>query len=273
MEQPMAGMILREKDGVKFLSIPSFERAGGVTVAFSTRIGGVSPKPFDTLNFSRKREESDENFEENFRRFAKATEFDADCAVGINFAHSGDVYRVRREDTGRGIFGEALPQICDGLVTDEPGIPLLSFHADCVPLFFYDPKRRAAAVCHAGWRGVTAHMAANAVQALADLGCEKGDILAAIGPCISVRHFEVGEEVRDVFSSVFGSTVLLEHEGRLYVDLNKACLKDMVDAGLNPDKVSDAALCTYEDEDMFYSHRRDNGKTGAMAAIILIKDK
>ncbi len=272
MEQPREGMILRESNGVRFLTIPSFERAGGVICAFSTRIGGVSPKPFDTLNFSRKREQSDENFEENFRRFAKAVGFDADISVGINYAHSAEVYRVGREDIGKGIFREALPEICDGLYTDEPGIPILSFHADCTPLFFYDPVKRAAAVCHAGWRGVAAHMAANAVNALVGLGCKKADILAAVGPCISIKNFEVGEEVRDVFAGTFGGSVVQERGGSLYVDLNKACLIDMADAGIDPSQVTDAALCTYENEELFYSHRRDKGKTGAMAAMILIKD-
>ena len=266
-------MLLKENNGVKYLTIPSFERAGGVTCAFSTRIGGVSPKPFDTLNFSRKREQSDENFEINFRRFANAVGCDADISVGINYAHSGDVYRVTREDVGKGIFREALPKICDGLYTDEPGIPIFSFHADCTPLFFYDPVRRAAAVCHAGWRGVTAHMAANAVNALVSLGSKKGDILASIGPCISVKNFEVGEEVRDIFTAAFGASVVQEREGRLYVDLNRACLIDMTQAGLDPLKITDAALCTYEHEELFYSHRRDKGQTGAMAAMILIKDK
>lgn len=273
MEQPQERMILKENNGVKFLTIPSFERAGGVTCAFSTRIGGVSPKPFDTLNFSRKREQSDENFAENFRRFAKAVGFDADISVGINFAHSADVYRVGRKDVGKGIFREALPEICDGLYTDEPGIPILSFHADCTPLFFYDPVRRAAAVCHAGWRGVAAHMAAHAVEALAAMGCNKADILAAIGPCISVKHFEVGEEVRDVFAGTFGRSVVQERDGSIYVDINKSCIIDLAEAGLDSSQVTDAAICTYGNEELFFSHRRDKGKTGAMAAMILIKDK
>ncbi len=264
-------MVLKEKNGVKYLTIPSFERAGGVTAAFSTRIGGISPKPFDTLNFSRKREQNEKNFEVNFRRFADAVSFDADSAVGINYAHSGAVYRVGRKDKGRGIFDEALPQVCDGLYTDEPGVPILSFHADCVPLFFYDPVRRAAAVCHAGWRGVAAHMAANAVEALCSLGCKNENILAAIGPCISVRHYEVGEEVRDIFLEIFGTQTVQKHEGRYYADLNKACLIDMMRAGLMAENISDAALCTYSNDELFFSHRRDKGQTGAMAAVILIK--
>ncbi len=271
--QPMkTGMVLKEKDGVKYLSIPTFEQAGGVICAFSTRVGGVSPKPFDTMNFSRKREQCEQNFTENFTRFAQAVGFDESKAVGINYAHSPYVYHVHKEDAGRGIFAEPLPEYCDGLYTNEIGIPILSFHADCVPLFFYDAKRRAVAVCHAGWRGVAAHMVRNAVNALADLGCKQRDILAAIGPCISVAHFEVGEEVKNIFFREFGNSVMQMRDRKFYVNLNKACEADMISAGLKPENITDAALCTYEEESLFYSHRRDHGKTGAMAAVILLKD-
>jgi YfiH family protein len=266
-------MRLNEKQGVKFLTIPSFERAGGVVCAFSTRIGGVSPKPFDTLNFSRKREQSEENFAENFKRFARAVGFDENKAVGINYAHSPYVYHVHQEDAGKGIFGEPLPEHCDGLYTDEIGIPILSFHADCVPLYFYDPNRRAVAVCHAGWRGVAGHMVQNTVNALVNIGCKQNDMLAAIGPCISVTHFEVGEEVKDIFLHEFGSSVIQTHDSKLYVDLNKACVDDMLSSGLRPENITDAAMCTFEQQDLFYSHRRDKGKTGAMAAVIILKDE
>jgi len=264
-------MILKEKNGVKYFSIPSFERAGGVTCAFSTRVGGVSPKPFDTLNFSRKREQSQNNFAENLNRFAHAVGFDEKKAVAINYAHSPAVYRVHKEDAGKGVFCEPLPELCDGLYTDEVGIPILSFHADCVPLFFYDPIRRAVAVCHAGWRGVAAHMVQNAVDALVNIGCKQGNILAAIGPCISAARFEVGEEVKDIFLKEFNSSVIQMRDGKFYVDLNMACKSDMLSAGLLQKNITDAALCTYEE--LFFSHRRDKGRTGAMAAVILLKEE
>lgn len=266
-------MELRKKNGVSYLTIPKFEQAGGVICAFSTRIGGVSPAPFDTLNFSRKREQSEESFAENFKRFAQAVGFDKNKAVGINYAHSPYVYHVHKEDAGRGIFGEPLPEYCDGLYTQDIGVPILSFHADCVPLFFYDPIRRAVAVCHAGWRGVAAHMVRNTVKALADIGCRQSDILGAIGPCISAAHFEVGEDVKDIFLREFGSSVVQKRDGRLYVDLNKTCAAEMLAAGLKAQNIIDVALCTFEEEALFYSHRRDHGKTGAMAAVISLKDE
>ncbi len=266
-------MALREKDGVKFLTIPFFEQAGGVICAFSTRMGGVSPKPFDTLNFSRKREQSNRNFAENFKRFAQAVGFDENKAVGINYAHSPHVYHVHNEDAGRGVFGEPLTEYCDGLYTDATAIPILSFHADCVPLFFYDPKRRAVAVCHAGWRGVAAHIAQNTVDSLVAIGCSQENILAAIGPCISVNHFEVGKEVKDVFLREYGNGVILRRNNKLYVNLNKACAQDMLSAGLKEKNITDSGLCTFAEQNLFYSHRRDHGKTGAMAAVISLKDE
>ena len=251
--------------------IPAFERAGGVVCAFSTRIGGVSPPPFDTLNFSRKREPNEANFQENMRRFADAVGFDSHRAVLDNYEHGVALYHAKGEDAGRGVVREALPVFCDGLLTDETELPLVSLHADCVPLFFYDPVRRAVAVCHAGWRGVSGHMVLRMVEALCGMGCRPENILGAVGPCISVRCYEVGEEVRDIFIHEFGSESVQEREGRIYADLAAACVIDMRRAGVAAANITVSDLCTYENSYLFYSHRRDKGQTGAMAAVILLR--
>lgn len=273
MQQVHKGFTQWKKKGVRFLTVPAFDRAGGVTCAFSTRIGGVSPKPYDSLNFSRKREPNLVNFIENMRRFGDATGFDCIRAVTINYAHSALLYQARLDDAGRGILHEAVPHVCDGLFTVQAELPLVSFHADCVPLFFYDPKQRAVAVCHAGWRGVFAHITRHAVEALVGLGCRQADILAAVGPCISVCHFEVGEDVHDMFYREFGPSTVQARNGRLYGDLNVACVLDMLAGGLLPQNITVADQCTYENPYLFFSHRRDRGLTGAMAAVILLKDE
>ena len=137
-----------KKADVRFFTIPSFVHAGGVVCAFSTRIGGVSPTPYDTLNFSRKREKNEEHFQENMRRFAVAAGFDYQNAVSDNYAHGSQVYRAEQKDAGFGIVKENLPDYCDGLFTDTEQLPIVSFHADCVPLFFM-------ILCGAQWRFVT----------------------------------------------------------------------------------------------------------------------
>lgn len=267
------GFTLREKHGLKHLTIPSFEQAGGVLCAFSTRVGGVSPAPYDTLNFSRKREQSEVNFLENLRRFGDAAGFDHKNAVSINYAHSALLYRAAQSDAGRGILREPVAGVCDGLYTDEAGLPLISFHADCVPLFFYDPVKRCAAVCHAGWRGVVSHMARNAVKSLLSLGGGAGDILAAIGPCIGVKRYEVGRDLSDTFVSEFGGDIVETRDGSTFLNLSLACVSDMLDSGIRPENITEAGLCTYDERELFFSHRRDKGRTGSMAAVIMLEHK
>lgn len=267
------GFTLREKQGLKYFTIPSYEEAGGVICAFSTRVGGVSPAPYDTLNFSRKREQNSANFIENFKRFGDAAGFHYTEAVCINYAHSALVYRAVHADSGCGITREPVSEVCDGLCTDEHMLPLVSFHADCVPLFFYDPKKRCVAVCHAGWRGVVSHMARNAIASLCGLGSDKKHILAAVGPCISAGRYEVGPEVSGAFLNEYGSETLDTRDGKTFLDLSRACVKDMLNSGLAPSNITESGLCTYEQSGLFFSHRRDKGKTGSMAAVIMLAGK
>lgn len=268
MGQIRYGFNILERNGVKFLSVPAFDEAGGVLSAFSTRVGGVSSKPFNTLNFSKKREQNDNNFFENLNRFGNAAGFDYRKTVAINYAHSPDLYRAVMDDAGRGIIRENVPVFCDGIYTDTTGIPIMSFHADCVPLFFYDPKGRSAAVCHAGWRGVAAHMASNAVSSLVSLGSRESDILAAIGPCISGEYYEVGRDVAEVFLNGFGNDTVTYRNGSVYLDLVKACLSEFINCGILPEHITVSGLCTYKESGLFFSHRRDRGNTGSMAAVL-----
>lgn len=268
MDDIQHGFALWKKKGVRYLTIPSFENAGGVICAMSTRIGGVSPKPYDTLNFSRSREQNERNFLENFHRFSESTVFDYTKAIANNYEHGPNVLFAEEKDAGCGVTRENLASYCDGLFTDIEDLPLITFHADCVPLFFYDPKRRGVAICHAGWKGVSRHIIKNAVNSLVSMGCCYEDIIAAVGPCISVEHFEVKDDVFGVFEQEFGFSVLQKRENRLYVDLPKACIMDMVSSGLRKRNITISDICTYANPRLFYSHRRDKGQTGAMAAVI-----
>lgn len=268
MNDIKTGFTLCEEEGVRFFTIPSFVQPGGVRCAFSTRIGGVSPLPYDTLNFSRKREKNEENFRENMRRFSAASGFDYTNAVSNHYEHGPRLCRAKIKDAGSGIMRQNLPEFCDGLYTDTRNLPIITFHADCVPLFFYDPTQRTIAVCHAGWRGTSQHMAGNAIKALVSLGSRTENILAAVGPCIGVKHYEVGAEVAEVFLREFGEQAIQKRDGSTFADLEAASSLDMIQSGIQPEHITVSGLCTYEHADLFYSHRRDNGQTGAMAAMI-----
>lgn len=266
------GLTLWKKHGVRYFVIPAFVAAGGVLCAISTRVGGVSKPPFDTLNFSRKREQNEQNYRDNIARFSNAVGFNYHNAVAINYAHSAALHMASACDAGAGVTKEPLSDVCDGLYTDEAGLALITYHADCVPLIFYDPKRRSAAICHAGWRGIASHIAQNAVTALCTIGSRPEDILAAVGPCISVRHFEVGPEVSDIFDREYGAETIEKRDGSLYVDLPRACVLDMIKNGIVPGKITVSDICTYETDGLFFSHRRDHGKTGAFAAVIELQE-
>jgi YfiH family protein len=266
------GFTLKEKLGVKYLTIPSFEDAGGVLCAFSTRIGGVSDRPYDTLNFSKKREGSLQNFIENLKRFGNAVGFNHEDTVAINYAHSAELYKAELSDAGCGILKKNVPVICDGLYTDKIHLPLMSFHADCLPLFFYDRKQKIIVICHAGWRGITRHITKNSIKSLLSLGSAVQDILAAVGPCICGRHYEVGQDLSEIFISEFGEEIISTMDGRIYANLASAVVLDMTGSGIRPENLTLSDMCTFEDSQLFFSHRRENGKTGAMAAVIEITD-
>jgi YfiH family protein len=268
MQNVQHGLTLWKKNGVRYFVVPSFVAAGGVLCAISTRVGGVSKPPFHTLNFSRKREQNEKNYRENMARFSNAAGFNYHNAVANNYAHSAILHRSVHADAGSGVVKAPLKDACDGLYTDEAGLPLVTYHADCAPLIFYDPKRRSVAICHAGWRGIVSHMAKNAIAALCGIGSSAQDILAAVGPCISVRHFEVGSEVAEQFYREFGDETIEKRDGSLYVDLPGACVLDMTNSGIVPSNITVSDICTYETDRLFFSHRRDNGKTGAFAAVI-----
>lgn len=268
MQNIQHGFTLWKRKGVRFLTIPAFERAGGVKCAFSTRIGGVSPAPYDTLNFSKKREQNPKSFQENIKRFGIATGFDHTNAVSNNYAHSNQLYFVQNSDAGCGIVREAIPAKCDGLFTNMTNLPLITYHADCVPLFFYDPKNPAVAICHAGWRGITEGIIQNAIQSLLNIGCSPSNILTAVGPCISVAHFEVKQDVISIFEDKYSTRVIAQRDNKTYVDLPKACVQDMINWGIVSSNITVSDLCTYANKRLFFSHRRDKGVTGAMAAVI-----
>ncbi|MBT3318700.1 MAG: polyphenol oxidase family protein [Clostridia bacterium] len=267
------GFTLWKKRGVRFFTIPSFQRAGSVTCAMASRVGGVSPRPYNTLNFSQAREQNKDNFLKNMQRFGASARFEYKSAIANKYEHGASLYQARWSDSGSGITQDDLPVFCDGLYTDETALPLITYHADCAPLFFYDPVRKAAAICHAGWKGVSLHIIKEAITVLENLGSAAKNILCAVGPCISAAHFEVQQDVSGVFETTFGADVLQYRGSKTYLDLPKACVIDMLEAGIPSGNITLSDLCTYEHRRLFFSHRRDNGETGAMAAVIQINQQ
>ncbi|MEI6101480.1 MAG: peptidoglycan editing factor PgeF [Eubacteriales bacterium] len=276
------GFIKRQIGGVVYFTIPSFDNhpkyPGNteypeVVAGFTSRIGGVSEGIYESLNFSMGREGNLANIQENFRRAAGAMGLDAQTIVLDNYEHGTAIYHATPLDCGKGIFRETDLPMCDALVITEPGITAVTMHADCVPLFFLDPKLKIACVAHAGWRGVYGMLPQKIVQAfVSEYGSKEEDIITAIGPHILSCCFEVGEEVASLFENRFGTFTVQKQGERLHADMQAAILVQFMEAGILPGNCTCADLCTSCLPDLFYSHRRDKGETGAMASLIAFLD-
>lgn len=230
----------RERDGVKWLEAD----LGRGRVAFSTRGGGVSEPPFDSLNLGLLTEDADAAVTENRRRLAAALGFDPDQVVFARQVHGTRLVEHPAEVV------EA-----DGHVVREPGRAALVFVADCLPVALAGPE--GVAMVHAGWRGLAGGILAKGAEAVEATA-------AAIGPGVGSCCYEVGEEVLDAFSGL-GDGVA---RGRM-LDLPEAARRLLADARV--ERVESAGLCTSCEEELFFSHRRDQGRTGRQAGVAWIE--
>ena len=251
-------------NGVVYYASPLLE-AVGVPHAFSTRLGGVSPAPFDSLNLGNPNgcavQDDYDRVWENYRLLQAA----AGCP-GAELCHVHQVH-------GAAVLGvrEGEPFDCsakaDAIVGADPTRVLSVRVADCVPVLLAAGDGRTVAAVHAGWRGVIAGVAVEALKRL------DGDVVAAIGPCIGFESFEVGPEVLEEFGRAFGPEALISRGpgGKGRVDLREAVRRQLEAAGVAPDRIDASDRCTVRDAGEFFSHRRDRGVTGRMAAIIAPK--
>jgi YfiH family protein len=251
--------------GVVFYVSTLLEGAG-VPHAFSTRVGGISSEPFDSLNLGNPqgapRQDDLQRIEENYHRLQLAIGLNGKERCWVHQVHAGDVVTVRR---GHGFTSGAK---ADALVSDDPTRPISVRIADCVPILLASSDGAVVGAVHAGWRGVIARALPNAIGVMNRM--TTAPLIAAIGPCIGFENFEVGPEVLDEFVKAFGEAAPIRHtpDGKGRVDLRAALIKQLGDANVSPDRIDSADLCTVRDAAEFFSHRRDQGITGRMAAII-----
>ena len=264
-------IIDRTRNGVTFLSADGFEAAGGVAHGFSTRLGGVSTGIYESMDLGTTRGDEPGHVRENYRRFFAAIGADADSIAMSNQIHSDLVRPVTCADVKRDLY-DVEPYEVDGLVTDIPGVSLVVFGADCLPVLFYDPVRRVAAAAHAGWRGTAAGIVERAVEKMAFYGSRPEDILAAIGPGISRCCFETHEDVPNAMTSAPGvcATPYIDpiENGKFKVDLKGINAMRLERAGLLPEHIAVSGDCTACHPEKYWSHRVTNGVRGSQAAVI-----
>ena len=250
--------------------------AEGISVphCFTTRRGGVSEGMFDSLNIGYNRGDSHENVEANYRILATAMGCTLDDLVLTRQTHTDIVRVAHREEAGKSLDNRDWPE-CDGFVTNEAGVALVIFTADCTPILFHDPVTGAVGAAHAGWRGTAAGIAAKTVEAMVrEFGCKPEDIRAAIGPNIGFCCFETDRDVPDAMLEALGEEAkpyIRPSGDKYYVNLKEINALWLRKAGVTHIEISDA--CTVCQSDVYWSHRVTRGQRGSQGAIIVCKEK
>lgn len=261
------------KEGVPFLSYPILENTGIVSHGFSTRLGGVSEGGYSSMNLSLSRGDSPEAVEENTKRIARAIGVEKEKMVYTQQTHTTNVAVVSGKDAGSTL------KETDGLVTNSPGICLVTFYADCVPLYFVDPVRRAIGLSHSGWRGTVGKMAAATVEKMKEcFGTRPEDIIAAVGPSICQDCYEVSEDVTSRFKEAFREEdwkdlFYKKENGKFQLDLWKANEINLREAGVLPEHIAVTNVCTCCNPKILFSHRVQGWNRGNLCAFLALKDK
>jgi polyphenol oxidase len=263
-----AGFYWRDRGGVRVLVCELLERAGFVN-GFSTRLGGVSPFPENSLNLAGFDEDTAENIEENRRRFLSA--FDGEFRLTTVWQVHGDDIKVVADDHDVSTSDEKF----DGLVSNLPGIFVGVKTADCVPVLIGDTATGAFAAVHAGWRGTGNSIVATALDRMREVfGTRPADLVCAIGPAATCERYEIGQDVIDLFERNFesgGKYLSATRDGHALIDLHLANKDQLVGAGVPADAIFTAPYCTMERIDLFFSYRLEKklyGKTGRLLSVV-----
>lgn len=276
-KQSKDALLEQEKNGVRYLQFPALIETGVCRHLFSTRMGGVSKGHLGTMNLSYSRGDEKENVDENFRRIAGVLDCAMEDFVLSHQTHTTNVKMVTEKDKGRGIVKELGYTDIDGLITNEPGIVLSTFYADCVPLFIVDPVKKAIGLSHSGWRGTVEKMGKVTIQKMTEeYGSNPEDIIAAIGPSICVDCYEVSMDVADAFKETFKEADNLEQivipksNEKAQLDLWQANLAVFLEAGVKRENIILPDICTACNKELLFSHRASNGKRGNLGAFLML---
>lgn len=281
-----------------YFTFAGLEQTGIVEHFFSTRCGGVSSDYLYSLNFSYSQGDTRENVDENYRRAAAHLGMTIDDIVCSQQTHTTNVRKVTAADRGKGVVRERDYADVDGLITNEKGIILATFYADCVPLFIVDPVNRAIGLSHSGWRGTVGKMGQVTLDKMrSEYGTEPGQVRVAIAPSICQSCYEVSEDVAMSFEKAFGrddsrgmaeeylaryqsdytqedidNCLMYQKEnGKYQLNLWYANFRVFRDAGVPDQNIEVTDVCTCCNPELLFSHRASKGKRGNLGAFMMLK--
>jgi YfiH family protein len=265
---------------VPFITFPILSNLPFIRHGFSTRLGGVSCDIYSTMNLgsdSCNISDDPSNIEENFKRIAESIGIDPHSIVISKQVHKTNIKLVDETDCGKGLYKERDFDEIDGLITNTPGVTLVTKYADCVPLFFVDPINKAIGLTHSGWRGTVKKIGMITVQKMQEhFGSNPKDLIAVIGPSICMDCYEVGEEVASEFINAFSdfgynNIIRRNDKGKYQLNLWAANHAVLSEAGLTPAHIHSSEVCTCCNSDLLFSHRKTGGKRGSLAAFLALR--
>ena len=284
---------LHQQGEVKWLTFPELDAYPELVHAFTTRHGGVSTGEKTSLNFGKGPDETWDNILENYRVLATALSEEAgqpglvsrEHMVRTDQTHTANVLTVTEEHLSMGILREREYTDIDGLITNKRGITLITSHADCNALFFYDPKQQAIGVAHSGWKGTLQEIGAQIVRQMAtEFGTQSEDVIVGIGPALCQTCFEVDEDVAQKFYQknpawqpmAFQREIGIcsetgEERRKHYIDLKSVVRETLMRSGVKPENIHDMGLCSKCRPDLFYSYRGQKGKNGNMVSVMMLR--
>ena len=269
-------MRLNNADTVPYLTYNSLSEIKFINHAFSTRLGGVSEGEFTSMNMAFNRGDDPDAVTENYRRICKSAGFDFESLTASAQDHHTVVRAVTRENCGVGIYKPRDMESVDAIMTNETGVTLVTYYADCTPLFFVDTENKAIALAHAGWRGTVGRIGEKVLKAMGErYGTKPENIVAAIGPAISVCCYEVDLPCAEHFLALKDlepeKFVFPKEDGKFMLDLLETNRQILVAAGVKNENITVSDLCTNCNSRLLWSHRATKGHRGTMSAFLCLK--
>ena len=263
---------------VPYLEYPLLTDTKIVHHGFSTRLGGVSQGCYASMNLSFTRGDDEAAVRENYHRIAKSIGVKCENMVLSQQTHTTNVRVVTEKDKGKGIVKPLDYTDVDGMVTNIHGICLVTFYADCVPLYFVDPVQKAIGLSHSGWRGTVGKIGKETIRKMEEqYGSAPKDILAAVGPSICKDCYEVSEDVILEFQKNFKERYWKDlfyrkENGKYQLDLWKANEIIFKESGILPEHIAVTNVCTHCNSEILYSHRTSGDRRGNLAAFLALKE-
>lgn len=266
-------MNINNRKGVAYLTFDIYKNEPIISV-HSTRLGGVSQSHFKSMNLGFSRGDERSHVHRNYELFTDVLEVPVEKLVLSDQWHHNHILDVKEEHCGMGIFKDRNYSDVDGLITNIIGIPLVTFYADCVPIYYYDSEKKVIAMTHAGWRGTSTAIVRDMIKKMVDeYGCNTNNIKVAIGPAICKSCYEVDKQVIDSMTFDFASKYYDYHEDKdkYHIDLKGINMELARACGILIENIEVTNYCTKCQSELLFSHRAHGNNRGTQIGLMMLK--